>query len=63
MEDEEALRVRAYFLWLDEGCPDDRHVDHWLQAESELAPPDAVDGEKKPKDFDSATRRLKNLAP
>ncbi|WP_428376807.1 DUF2934 domain-containing protein [Lichenicoccus sp.] len=27
-----AIRLRAYFMWLDEGCPDGRAVQHWLQA-------------------------------
>jgi hypothetical protein len=37
-DDREALRVRAYFLWLAEGRPEDRHVEHWLEAESSLQP-------------------------
>jgi hypothetical protein len=37
-QDEEALRARAYFLWLAEGRPDDRGIDHWLQAESAIDP-------------------------
>ena len=31
---EAELRQIAYFLWLDEGCPNGRHLDHWYQAES-----------------------------
>ena len=27
---------RAYKIYLEEGCPDGRHLDHWLRAESEL---------------------------
>jgi hypothetical protein len=30
-----AIQVRAYFLWLEAGCPDDQAVLHWLQAEAE----------------------------
>ena len=28
---------RAYLIYLAEGCPDGRHLDHWLRAESELS--------------------------
>ena len=31
---EEEIRQIAYLLWLDEGCPHGRHLDHWLKAES-----------------------------
>jgi hypothetical protein len=27
---------RAYLIYLEEGCPDGRHLDHWLRAEAEL---------------------------
>ena len=30
-----AIQVRAYFLWLEAGCPDGQAVLHWLQAEAE----------------------------
>jgi hypothetical protein len=32
---EEIFR-RAHAIWESEGCPDDRQLDHWLQAESEF---------------------------
>lgn len=47
----EALRQqiaeRAYAFWEQEGCPHGRDLDHWLQAEAEIAagrsnPPDAA---------------------
>jgi hypothetical protein len=31
---DEEIRQIAYHLWLDEGCPHGRHVDHWYKAES-----------------------------
>jgi hypothetical protein len=31
---EEEIRQIAYRLWLDEGCPHGRHLDHWFKAES-----------------------------
>ena len=32
----ERIQERAYAIWLAEGCPHGRDVDHWLQAEQEL---------------------------
>lgn len=31
-QDEGQLREIAYFLWLDEGCPEGRADDHWMMA-------------------------------
>ncbi len=31
------LRQRAYELWLEEGRPEGRDLDHWLQAKQEFA--------------------------
>lgn len=36
-EHEQAVRDLAYQLWQDDGCPDDRAMDFWLQAEAVLA--------------------------
>jgi Protein of unknown function (DUF2934) len=33
---ENQIRVRAYELWLQNGQPDGRDVEHWLQAEAEI---------------------------
>ncbi|ANC91692.1 DUF2934 domain-containing protein [Azospirillum humicireducens] len=30
---EQRIRDRAYAIWLDEGCPQGRDAEHWLQAE------------------------------
>jgi hypothetical protein len=30
------IRERAYLIWIDEGRPDGREVDHWLRAKWEL---------------------------
>jgi hypothetical protein len=27
---------RAYLIYLEEGCPEGRHLDHWLRAEAEV---------------------------
>jgi Protein of unknown function (DUF2934) len=39
---EDRIRARAYQIWVDEGSPHGRDVDHWLRAKWEL------DGEPKP---------------
>lgn len=31
-EHEDAIRARAHQFWLDEGCPDGRHLIHWQRA-------------------------------
>jgi Protein of unknown function (DUF2934) len=31
---EERIRELAYFLWLEEGCPEDAAERHWLAAEA-----------------------------
>ena len=31
---DEEIRLIAYHLWQEEGCPDGRHLDHWVKAES-----------------------------
>jgi hypothetical protein len=33
----DAIRERAYVIWEREGRPHGRELEHWLQAESELA--------------------------
>lgn len=30
------VRIRSYYIWLEEGRPHGRDLDHWLRAESEL---------------------------
>jgi hypothetical protein len=36
-DDKQRIRERAYELWEGEGRPNGRHVDHWVQAEREVA--------------------------
>lgn len=33
---EDIVAQRAYYIYLEEGCPEGKHLDHWLRAESEL---------------------------
>jgi hypothetical protein len=36
-EREEAIRLRAYALWEQEGRPDGNNLEHWLRAEAEIS--------------------------
>ena len=36
MPSEEAVRLRAYHIWLESGCAAGQEVENWLQAEREL---------------------------
>jgi hypothetical protein len=31
------IEVRAYEIWVHEGCPEGHDVEHWLRAETEIA--------------------------
>ena len=33
---DDRIRERAYLIWIDEGRPNGREVDHWLRAKWEL---------------------------
>jgi len=33
---QEEIAARAHAIWLEQGCPDGRDVENWLQAEREL---------------------------
>lgn len=33
--DHDSIAFRAWEIWLSEGCPDGRDVDHWIRAEQE----------------------------
>ncbi len=36
MDVTERIRLRAYSIWEAEGSPENRHEEHWLQAEREI---------------------------
>ncbi len=36
--DEHAIRQRAHAIWIEEGRPDGKALDHWLRARWELEP-------------------------
>lgn len=35
-ESEQAIRMRAYEIWMQEGCPENRALEHWAMARQEL---------------------------
>jgi hypothetical protein len=54
--DEEHIRLRAYYLWLQAGGHHGADLDHWLEAEKRADPPpadahDADTGKKIPLDI------------
>ena len=36
MDPNELIRLRAYEIWIREGQPEDRELEHWLQARREI---------------------------
>jgi hypothetical protein len=36
MDKENRIRVRAYDIWVAEGCPEGRDSEHWQQAAAEI---------------------------
>lgn len=36
MDDNELIRLRAYEIWIREGQPEGRELEHWLQARREV---------------------------
>jgi Protein of unknown function (DUF2934) len=45
-EREQAIRTRAYFIWVNEGRPEGKDLEHWQQAEQEIPPTaDSLSGE------------------
>jgi len=56
---DEEIRQIAYYLWLDEGCPQGRHFDHWLKAESIWREREAANPADRPR----PARRRKTATP
>jgi hypothetical protein len=57
-----AIQERAYFRWLEAGCPEDQAVQHWLQAEAELGGrPEADDDEPLQRSVDAAVPAAEHL--
>ena len=45
---EERVRERAYKLWLEEGCPEGRALEHWAKARELVTIEDNIDLRLKP---------------
>lgn len=58
---DEDIRQIAYQLWQDEGCPDGRHLEHWVKAESVWQARQAVT-EPDPQPTPQAKRPRKKVA-
>ncbi len=62
-DDDDAHRriaQRAHEIWVQEGCPEGKQTEHWIQAESEVANPAplvaAKPGESTGKDADDSAQ-------
>lgn len=62
-EREERIRARAHQLWLDEGCPDGRALEHWRQASEELASEELASEERAGQDGTSQVGAGEELEP
>ncbi len=60
MDDDRTGRVRgrAFSIWEAEGRPDGRHLEHWLQAEREVAGAEAEDTPDGPQAPDAGIARV-----
>ena len=47
---EQRIRERAYQIWLEEGCPEGRELDHWNMATEWVAIEDEQQSTLKPID-------------
>lgn len=36
MISEEAIRMRSYYIWISDGCPEGKDLEHWQRAKREL---------------------------
>ncbi|MFO0991984.1 MAG: DUF2934 domain-containing protein [Hyphomicrobiales bacterium] len=45
---DQKIREIAYLIWLEEGCPSGREVDHWLKATERVALAEVVPGDAPP---------------
>jgi hypothetical protein len=52
-ERERRIRERAFEIWIKEGCPKDREIENWRQAEREVAMSEAGQAEEG-EDLESA---------
>ncbi len=60
---EQKIREIAYLIWLEEGCPSGRDVDHWVKASERLALGERVPGDAPPVKKPAAAKTAKPKAP
>ena len=41
-QDDVSVEQRAYEIWVEEGCPEGRALEHWLRAEQEISSPPPI---------------------
>ena len=64
-DENDRVRERAYFLWLEEGCPEGQAERHWLAAETliegDSPEPTPIEGEpaEEPTRESAAARRVR----
>ncbi|MFZ0604407.1 MAG: DUF2934 domain-containing protein [Roseiarcus sp.] len=67
-DENDRVRERAYFLWLEEGCPDGQAERHWLAAETMIEAdspertPIASEPAEEPARESAAARRVRGAA-
>ena len=52
------VRLRAYLIWEREGSPEGREVEHWLQAEREIANGEDAAGLKAGREYDNGVKEF-----
>lgn len=48
MDNNELIRLRAYEIWIREGQPEGRELEHWMQARREVLGSDAERRDENP---------------
>ncbi len=59
---EEKIRELAYLIWLEEGCPSGRDVDHWMKATQRVGLAELVPGDAPPVKKPLAAKTVKSKA-
>ena len=63
--DENAIRERAHEIWIEEGKPDGKAVDHWLRAKWELeqSPGPKAELDRLEHEFEPARKTAETAGP
>lgn len=59
MDNNELIRLRAYEIWIREGQPEGRELEHWLQARREVLGSDAERRDENPSQQAEASDNIK----